>query len=365
MKRTPLFETHKNLGAKMMEFGGWMMPVSYSGVLKEHRAVRQAAGLFDVSHMGELAVEGEDALRFLQWATCNDLGLMRDGQCQYNLLMNPDGGVIDDVIVHLLGGDRYFICVNASNTEKDFQSLKRLARDFKVKVENRSDRFSQLALQGPLAETILRKLCSVDLSSLKSFHFIEPKVDGRRVLLARTGYTGEDGFELYCENVDAAPLWNLLLQEGAPLGLVPCGLGARDTLRLEMAYPLYGHELKDDTTPFEAALGWVVKLSKGDFIGRGVLERQKAEGLSKKRVGFEMVEDGIGRADYPVFDAEKKVGWVTSGTYSPSLDKNIGCAYVPMSLAKIGAALQIEIRGKKKSAQVVATPFYKRPEAGK
>jgi glycine cleavage system T protein (aminomethyltransferase) len=361
MKRTPLYEIHKKLGAKMVEFGGWEMPVSYTGILKEHQAVRQKAGLFDVSHMGEIRVDGPGALPFLQWVGCNDLSFVQDGQCQYNLLMNPSGGVVDDVIVHRLGAQSYFICVNASNTDKDHQWLLENRKKFDVKIENRSADFSQLAVQGPIAVSLVKKIFSpLPVSNLKSFHFLEGTHEGADVLLARTGYTGEDGFEIYCENKDAVSLWSKLLEEGSGAGLLPCGLGCRDTLRLEMAYPLYGHELRDDIGPLEAGLSWVVKLSKGDFIGREVLVRQKEEGLRRKRVGFVMTDEGIARADYPIFFKGEKVGWVSSGTYSPSLDKSIGCGYVPVSLSEIGTTFEIEIRGKKKAAAVVATPFYKR-----
>jgi len=361
MKRTPLYDIHKKLGAKMVGFGGWEMPVSYSGVLKEHRAVRSKMGLFDVSHMGEIRVDGPQALEFLQRVTCNDLGVIQDGQCQYNVLMNPQGGAVDDIIVHRLGPQSYFICVNASNTDKDYDWLLRHRENFRVAVENQSAEYSQIALQGPLSAMLMQKVFpSLPLSSLKYMHFLQGVVEGGELLVARTGYTGEDGFEIYCQNKDAVPLWSRLLEEGTPSGLVPCGLGCRDTLRLEMAYPLYGHELSDEITPLEANLGWVVKLKKGDFLGRSVLLRQKEEGLSRKRIGFILIDEGIARADYPLFSGEEKIGWVSSGTYSPSLDKSIGCGYVPMSFSNLGARFEVEIRGKKKKAEVVETPFYKR-----
>jgi aminomethyltransferase len=337
------------------------MPVSYSGVLKEHEAVRTKMGLFDVSHMGEIRVDGPEALAYLQWITSNDLNLLQDRQAQYNLLMNPEGGVVDDIIIHRLGPQSYFICVNASNTDKDFEWLSKNQKNFKVKVENRSLKFSQIALQGPLSSSLMKSVFpSIDVSDLKYFHFVEGRQDGWDVLIARTGYTGEDGFEIYCYNKDAVALWSVLLEKGRPMGLVPCGLGCRDTLRLEMAYPLYGHELTDEITPLEANLGWVVKLTKGDFLGRSVLLRQKEEGLKRKRIGFILIDEGIARADYPIVSNGEKIGWVSSGTYSPSLDKSIGCGYVPVSFTPVGAKLEIEIRGKKKRAEVVATPFYRR-----
>ncbi len=365
-KKTAFYETHKKMGAKMVEFGGWMMPVSYSGVLKEHRAVREKAGLFDVSHMGEILVEGPEALRFLQHLTCNDVSRMELGQCQYNLLMRPTGGVVDDVIVHKLSDEKYFICVNASNADKDFQWLLDHQEDFKIILKNQSDEYGQIALQGPVAQKILQPFVPQDLSHLKSFHFWQTEcvfpagTSSSPVLIARTGYTGENGFEIYCSQKEVSQLWDALVQVGSEFGLLPCGLGCRDTLRLEMGYPLYGHELSDDITPLEAALGWVVKLEKGEFLGRGILQKQKQEGVLKKRVGFVMKEEGIAREQYPIYAVPERVGWVCSGTYSPSLDKSIGCGYVPPDLSKSATQWHVEIRGKKKLAEVVPMPFYKK-----
>ncbi len=360
MKKTPLYDFHKKLGAKMVEFGGWQMPVSYSSVLKEHEAVRTRAGLFDVSHMGEIVVEGNDALSFLQYLTCNDLSLIQKNQCQYNLLMNPQGGVVDDIIIHKMAEDRFFICVNASNTEKDFNWISSQQKNFDVKITNQSSEYSQIALQGPLAEKILQDFIPRSLKELHYFYFWETKFGESPILLARTGYTGEDGFEIYCKNQDAEKIWTSLLEKGTPLGLSPCGLGCRDTLRLEMAYPLYGHELTDETSPLEANLGWVVKINKGDFIGRNILLEQKEKGLEKKRIGLCMKDPGIARENYPIYFEEEKIGWVTSGTYSPSLDKNIACGYVRNDFTQVGKILAVEIREKKKLAEVVSTPFYKR-----
>ncbi|MBL7686345.1 MAG: glycine cleavage system aminomethyltransferase GcvT [Deltaproteobacteria bacterium] len=359
-QKTPLFEEHQKLKAKMVPFGGWEMPVSYSGVLKEHQAVRMKAGLFDVSHMGEILIEGPQALDFLQYITSNDLNRIVDGQCQYNLLMNPQGGVVDDIIIHRLSDQRFFLCVNASNTEKDFNYINALQNDFQVTVRNQSAQYAQLALQGPLAQKILKPFIDFDLSTLKTFYFQETKLKQIPVLIARTGYTGEDGFEIYLPPEAAASVWNDLLHEGNPLGLLPCGLGCRDTLRLEMAYPLYGHELSDSITPLEAKLAWVVRLEKENFLGKEILVRQKQEGLSKKRIGFVMLEPGIAREKYLIFSGGKGIGEVCSGTYSPSLDKSIGCGYVPESFSKIGTKIDIEIRGKMKKAAVVETPFYRK-----
>jgi aminomethyltransferase len=361
MKRTPLYDLHKKLGAKMVEFGGWNMPVSYSGVLKEHEAVRTKMGLFDVSHMGEIQVDGPQALEFIQGVTSNDVSKIVDGQAQYNVLMRAEGGVVDDIIIHRLKEKSYFICVNASNTDKDFAYLLEHKKNFDIKIENRSADFSQIALQGPLSAELMKKIFpTLPVDSLKYMHFTKGSFEGMELLIARTGYTGEDGFEIYCLNKDASSLWSRLLEVGARSGLIPCGLGCRDTLRLEMAYPLYGHELTDEISPLEANLGWVVKLEKGDFLGRTVLLQQKEQGLKRKRVGFILIDEGIARADYPILAGEEKMGWVSSGTYSPSLDKSIGCGYVPMKFANIGAQIEIEIRGKKKRAEIVATPFYKR-----
>ncbi len=343
----------------MVNFGGWDLPVSYSGVLKEHQAVRNQAGLFDVSHMGEIWVEGSDAQSYLQYLTCNDLSLAQNGQCQYNILMNEKGGAIDDIIVNKFDDQHFLVCVNASNADKDWEWFQKQAPKFKVKIENKSQDYALIALQGPLAEKILLPFCS-QVSSLKTFHFCEDLFEGKKILIARTGYTGEDGFEIYCHPEVAPFIWNSLLEKGYPLGLLPCGLGARDTLRLEMAYPLYGHELSDELGPLEADLGWVIKINKGNFIGKEALVSKKEKGVSPKRIALIMHEDGIARAEYPIFWGDEKVGWVASGTYSPSLDKNIACGYVRSDIIKTGNEISVEIRGKKKLAKIVAMPFYKK-----
>lgn len=340
----------------MVNFGGWEMPVSYSGVLKEHEAVRSKAGLFDVSHMGEIKVEGEDALAYLQNLTCNDISLAKDGQCQYNILMNEQGGAVDDIIVNRINEKSFLVCVNASNAEKDWEWFSKHQGNFKVTLTNQSADYALIALQGPLAKEILSHF--TDISALKKFYFRDATFLGQKVAIARTGYTGEDGFEIYCDPKSAPLIWEKLLEQGAPLGLLPCGLGCRDTLRLEMAYPLYGHELTDELGPLEADILWVMKLNKGNFIGKEALVRKKELGFAQKRVGLRMIDDGIARADYPLFVGEEKIGQVVSGTYSPSLDKNIGCGYVRSDIAKIGNTLSVEIRGKKKLAEIVETPFY-------
>ena len=358
-KRTPLFGAHKRAGAKMVEFAGWEMPVQYQGVIDEHRAVRNRAGLFDVSHMGEIEVRGAGAVEFCQRLTANDVSRMKRFQAQYNLLLNPRGGIIDDVIFYRLEENIFFICVNASNSDKDFAWLSEQAAGT-VEVENVSAQYAQVALQGPRAEKILQPLTAVSLAGLKSFYFSFADVASIRCLIARTGYTGEDGFELYCHGDAALRLWQALLDAGVPEGLVPVGLGARDTLRLEKAYPLYGHELDDETTPLEAGLEWVTKFSKPAFMGREILLKQKQQGVGRKLVGLEMLEPGIARAGYALIKDEVNVGQVTSGTRSPTLNKSIALAYIRVEHAALGNIVAVEIRGRKTPAKIVALPFYSR-----
>jgi aminomethyltransferase len=357
MKRTPLFAAHRRAGAKIVEFAGWEMPVQYGGVIEEHLAVRRRAGLFDVSHMGEIKVRGAGATDFCQRMSANDVGRMELFQAQYNLLLNERGGVIDDVIFYRLEENSYLICVNAANTEKDYAWLREHAAGA-PDVVNVSAEYAQIALQGPRAATILQPLTRTTLETIKSFRFITAEVASVRCLVARTGYTGEDGFELYCSDQDAPRLWAELLAAGAHHGLVAAGLGARDTLRLEKAYPLYGHELDDGTTPLEAGLDWVVKFAKPAFIGRDSLLSQKGQGVKRKLVGLEMLERGIARQGHTVLCDGAPVGRVTSGTLSPSLDKAIALAYVAVQCAAPGAVLAVEIRGRRVPACVVGLPFY-------
>ena len=359
LKRTPLYAAHRRAGAKVVEFAGWQMPVQYRGVIEEHLAVRSRAGLFDVSHMGEIEVEGADAVEFCQRISANDVARMKVSQAQYNLLLNDRGGVVDDVIFYRLELNHFLICVNAANSDKDFHWIREHAQG-KVAVADVSARYAQLALQGPLGGKILQPLTALKLGEIKSFHFGFGGVASIRCLVARTGYTGEEGFELYCQSGDAEPLWNALMEFGASEGLVPVGLGARDTLRLEKAYPLYGHELDDTTTPLEAGLEWVTKFSKPAFIGREVLVRQKEEGVKRRLVGLALREPGIARSDYPLFKDGQPVGRVTSGTKSPSLGKSIALGYVASEAAAIGNAIDVEIRGRKVRAEVVPLPFYRR-----
>jgi aminomethyltransferase len=343
----------------MVEFAGWEMPVQYRGVIDEHVAVRTRAGLFDVSHMGEIEIRGPGALELCQKISANDVSRINLQQAQYNLLMNEKGGIVDDVIFYKIEPNYFLICVNASNSDKDFAWIKKQAEG-NVELENASSRYAQLALQGPLAEKILQPLTSLRLSEMKPFFFAFGDVSSIRCLVARTGYTGEDGFEVYCGPAEAERLWNALLKSGEPMELEPAGLGARDTLRLEKAYPLYGHELDDTTTPLEAGLEWVTKLAKGPFVGREVLLKQKEEGIRRKLVGLELLEPGIARSEYPLFKNGRSIGRVTSGTKSPTLGKAIALAYVTIEEALLDNTIEVEIRGRKARAKIVPLPFYRR-----
>jgi aminomethyltransferase len=359
MKRTSLYGAHRRAGAKMVEFAGWEMPVQYRGVIDEHVAVRTRAGLFDVSHMGEIEIRGPGALELCQKLSANDVSRIKLQQAQYNLLMNEKGGIVDDVIFYRVEPDFFLICVNASNSDKDFAWIQKHA-EANVELENASSRYAQLALQGPLAETILQPLTTLHLGEIKSFFFAWGDVCSVRCLVARTGYTGEDGFELYCDSVEAERLWNALLESGGPMGLEAAGLGARDTLRLEKAYPLYGHELDDTTTPLEAGLEWVAKLAKGPFVGREVLLEQKEKGIRRKLVGLELLEPGIARSQYSLFKNGRAIGRVTSGTKSPTLGKAIALAYTVIEEAALDNTIEVEVRGRKIRAKIVPLPFYRR-----
>ena len=360
-KQTPLYETHLQYGGKMVEFGGWLLPVQYAGIKEEHQAVRTKAGLFDVSHMGEVTVAGQDALAFLQHLVTNDVAKLADTQVLYTPMCYPDGGVVDDLLVYKKGDGDYLLVINAANIDKDWAWIRENAVGFNVKLANISDETAQLALQGPAAAAILAKLTDAPLASLKYYWFLpETTVAGKSVLLSRTGYTGEDGFELYCAPQDAAYLWEKLMEAGKPFGLMPAGLGCRDTLRFEVCFPLYGHELSQDISPVEAGIGLFVKTDKAAFNGKEALVAQKKNGPARKIVGLEMTGRGIARAGYPVWADGKPVGTITTGSYAPSLDKNLGLALVPAAYAALGQALSVEIRGKQVEAVVIAKPFYKR-----
>jgi len=363
LKRTALNGLHKALRAKMVEFGGWEMPVEYSGIIQEHLAVRRAAGLFDVSHMGEIEVRGPRALSLLQYITSNDASRLRDFQAQYSALMHPTGSAVDDCVVHRWAEDRYFICVNAANTDRDFQWMVE-HNSAGAELRNVSGEYSQFALQGPRAPQIISKVTDADLGALKYYWFRPAHCCGVEGILARTGYSGEDGFEFYFPPGDSEKVWNTLMEAGMPEGLVPAGLGARNTLRLEAGYPLYGHELDEETTLLEANLGWITKFDKGDFMGRDALLAQRVHGTRKKLVGFEMTAPGIARDGYNVHLAGKLAGRVTSGSYAPFLKKNIGMAFLSPPLNQAGDEIEVEIRGKRAVARIVPLPFYKRPKIG-
>jgi glycine cleavage system T protein (aminomethyltransferase) len=362
LRKTPLNAVHRESGARMVDFGGWDMPVEYSGVIAEHNAVRTAAGLFDVSHMGQFEVEGEGAVAFLQRTTANNVAKLVDGQAQYSALPMPTGCPVDDIIVYRRSPRRFLVVVNAANVEKDWKWL--LAQNPSgCGLHNLSDEYGLLALQGPKAAAILQGLTPLDVSKVAFYHFAEGRVDGIEAIVARTGYTGEDGFEFFVTPEAAPDLWRRLIDAGRPSGLVPAGLGARDTLRLEARMMLYGNDIDETTSLIEAGLGWIVSLDegKGDFNGRAMLAGQKAGGAPRKLVGFETVERGIPRHGYRVYLGDEAVGAVTSGTYAPFLQKSIGLCYLPSARATVGTELAVEIRGRRTAARVVPTPFYKRP----
>lgn len=360
-RQTPLYSTHLKYGGKIVEFGGWLLPVQYSGIIEEHRAVREKAGLFDVSHMGEVEVKGPDALAYLQRLVTNDVARIVDGQVQYTPMCYADGGTVDDLLIYRRSADDFLLVINAANIDKDWNWMQENRDGFNVELTNLSDETAELALQGPLAQTILNQLSDQPLDELKYYWFQEGiKVAGKPVLVSRTGYTGEDGFEIYCRPADAAFLWDKIIEIGGPLGLLPAGLGCRDTLRFEASLPLYGHELSASISPLEAGLTKFVNLEKGDFIGRDALAAQKDSGMKRKLCGFVVTGRGIARADYPVMFEGRPIGVVTTGSYAPTLDKNIGNALVESEFAKAGQQFDIEIRGKNVAAEVIARPFYKR-----
>lgn len=361
LKRTPLYEQHLALGARIVEFSGWEMPVQYSGIIEEHQVVRTKAGLFDVSHMGEFKVEGDNALAFLQYLVPNDVARLTVHQVLYTQLCLPTGNVIDDLLIYRLAEHHYMLVVNAGNIAKDFAWAQGQATHFQnVTITDQSDTTALLALQGPAALSILQPFTEVDLPAIRYYHCTAAPVDGVNCIISRTGYTGEDGFELYCSSADVVTLWNALLAAGKPHGLLPTGLGARDTLRLEAGLCLYGHELDEQTNPLEAKLGWTVKLNKGSFIGSDVLLHTKQQSPQKLLIGIEMRERGIPRGGYAIYNNEQRIGTLTSGAPGPSLGKNIGMGYVEAAHAVIGNTVQIDIRGKRVAAQIVSLPFYKR-----
>jgi aminomethyltransferase len=362
LKRTPLFNVYQQYGGKTIDFGGWELPVQFSSIKEEHEAVRTKAGLFDVSHMGEIEVKGTESLDYLQKMMTNDVSKLQIGGAQYTAMCYETGGTVDDLLIYKLNHDHYLLVVNASNIEKDFSWLHDHVEG-DVKLLNVSGKMAQLALQGPLAVEVLQKLTeSVDLSSIGYFKFQEGvNIGGKEALVSRTGYTGEDGFEVYCNSEDAAFLWEAILEAGKEVGVLPCGLGARDTLRFEANLALYGQELSSSISPLEAGIGFAVKLNKeADFIGKEALQQQKEAGVPRKLIGIEMIDRGIPRHGYPVYVGEQVVGEVTTGTQSPTLKRNIGLALVDSVVVTPESELFIEIRGKRLKVKIVPTPFYKR-----
>jgi len=359
LKQTPLNAVHRQLGAKMVPFGGWDMPVQYGGILEEHKAVRGAAGMFDVSHMGEVEFRGPAALEAVQRLTSNDASRLQVGQVQYSALTTEAGAFVDDLTVYKFADDHYLVTVNASNIDKDFAWMREHTRG-NVEVRNLSDETALIAVQGPKAIEILQKLTPLDLAGIKYYWFARGKVLGYDAVASRTGYTGEDGFEVYLKPQQAAALWNAVMEAGRPFGLVPCGLGARDTLRLEAKMALYGNDIDDKHTVLEADLAWILKLEKGEFIGKAALAQQKAQGVKRKLVGFEMTGRGIARSHYKIVKNGQPIGEVTSGGPAPWLNKNIGLGYVAAEQSAIGTEFEVLIRDNPVAARVVQTPFYKR-----
>jgi len=360
LRATPLNAVHRALRAKLVDFGGWEMPIQYSGIIDEHRAVRTSVGLFDVSHMGEIEIRGPEAGLLADFVATNHARKLKIGQAQYSGLLYSHGGFVDDILVHKIAEDHYFLCVNAANQEKDFAHIRSCNR-FDARVELTSDRYVQVAIQGPKALATLQSLTKTNLAAIRYYWFTDGQVAGAPARIARTGYTGEDGFEIYIAPTEAERIWNEVLQAGAGFDIKPCGLGARNTLRLEACYALYGHEIDASTSPLEAGLEWIVKLDKGEFVGREALLRQKDGGTRRKLAGFEMCGRGIARDGCEVYLDGAPAGWVTSGSPAPTLDKNIGLCYLPPDrAAPPGRAIQIMIRNQPVDAVTVGTPFYKR-----
>jgi aminomethyltransferase len=359
LKKTPLNAIHRQLGARMAGFAGYDMPIQYSGPIAEHLAVRTRAGIFDVSHMGELEIKGPDAQETIQKLTCNDINRLAISQCQYSALTTPEGAFIDDLLIYRMAANHFFLCVNASNQEKDYQWIQDHATA-NTEVLFRSNDYSQFAIQGPKSLEILQPLTEIDLSRIRFSWFARGRFAGVETIISRTGYTGEDGFEIYCDPAQAENVWIRIMECGKPLGLEPAGLAARNTLRLEARLLLYGNDIDETTSVLEAGLDWICKLQKGDFIGRDALLQQREAGVKRILVGFEMVERGIARDHYAVELDGQRVGVVTSGSPAPFLKKNIGLAYLPIKSTNIGTEFSIIVREKAVKAQVVPTPFYRR-----
>lgn len=371
LRKTALNSIHRNLGAKMVDFGGWEMPIEYpntkygtGGLMKEHLAVRNGVGVFDVSHMGDIRIHGPEALAAVQYISMNDAAQLAIGQAQYSALLYPPGTFVDDVIVHRLGESDYLLVINAGTREKDWDWVRENVSGFACKAEQLSDEYTQIAIQGPRAAELLSKLTDVDLTPIKNYWFTHGTVCGlKNIMIARTGYTGEDGFEIYIPSDEATStrVWNEVLEAGRPFGVLPCGLGARNTLRLESKMALYGHEISESITVWEAGLDRFCKMQKGEFIGRDALEKQKTSGIKRTLVGLEALDRGIPRDGYRVLNEQgKEIGYVTSGSYAPYLKKNIALAYVPPESSALGTTVGVEVRGQAVKCHVVPTPFYKR-----
>ena len=358
LKTTPLLDLHKELGAKLVPFAGWNMPIQFAGVLSEHTCVRERVGLFDVSHMGEIEVKGKDAKNFLQFLLSNNVEKMFDGSILYSLMCYETGGVVDDLLAYRFSENHYFLCVNASNSDKDYDWIARHASSFNVNIKNTSSETSQLALQGPDAKNVLQSLCDISLDDLSYYNFRKGMVNNVESLISRTGYTGEDGFELYLSPEKVSEVFRSLMEQGRSYGVQPIGLGARDTLRIEMGYPLYGNEIDNNPTPLDAGLGWVIKFDKGEFLGRGSLLKQKEQGsLRRKLVGLKLLTRGVPRAHYQVFKNGESVGEVTSGTFSPTLNTGVGLCYVSSEYSDIGNHLDVKIRDQLVATEVIQLPF--------
>ena len=358
LKATPLLGLHKELGAKLVPFVGWNMPIQFAGVLSEHICVRERVGLFDVSHMGEIEVKGKDAKKFLQFLLSNNVEKMFDGSILYSLMCYETGGVVDDLLAYRFSENHYFLCVNASNSDKDYDWIARHASSFNVNIKNTSSETSQLALQGPDAKNVLQSLCDISLDDLSYYNFRKGMVNNVESLISRTGYTGEDGFELYLSPEKVSEVFRSLMEQGRSYGIQPIGLGARDTLRIEMGYPLYGNEIDNNPTPLDAGLGWVIKFDKGEFLGRGSLLKQKEQGSPRRKlVGLKLLTRGVPRAHYQVFKNGESVGEVTSGTFSPTLNTGVGLCYVSSEYSDIGNHLDVKIRDQLVATEVIQLPF--------
>ncbi len=363
LKRTPLFEAHKNLGAKLVDFGGWEMPVQYSSIIEEHTTTREKAGLFDVSHMGEILVTGKDAKKYLNMLVTNDVNLLVPKKVIYTLIPNDNGGVVDDMLIYMMSDEEFLLVVNASNSDKDFAWFeKKFAKlsGGSVKVENQSAQYAQIALQGPCAQEILQTLVDYDLNKIEFFFYDYLTIDGVSAIVSRTGYTGEDGFEVYCCTTQVEKVWNKILEAGKPFGLCPVGLGARDTLRFEAGLPLYGHEISDTITPIEASLKFFTKIDKGDFCGKPVIEEQVVNGAKKKLIGLELIGKGVPRADYRIEKDGADIGYITSGTHSPTFKKGLAMVLIDTAFAKVGTEVDVVIRDNRVPAKIVKIPFYKK-----